>query len=229
MITDVGLPGGPQRAPDRHCARVLRPKLQILFITGYAGKRRGHELFGGRNVRADEAVQHGRAGEQGARDAVSNRISGDRGARSRPAETAEASAQAARKSAPAWQIALSSAHGIRASLGFIAVPAIEGSPTAVQPALRLSVNGAGMARKFFSRCGITSHRRCSAFWTGTVRWLYRYGRVVMHKILPELVTQHDRFLLGYVKQLCGSSRLRSDQSRFGYTKGLRQLLTRSSF
>jgi hypothetical protein len=48
----------------------------------------------------------------------------------------------------------------------------------------------------------------------------------MHKILPKLVTQNHRFLLGDARQLCGSSRLRSDQSRFGYTKGLRQLLTR---
>ena len=51
----------------------------------------------------------------------------------------------------------------------------------------------------------------------------------MHKILLELVTQNHRFLLGDARQLCGSSRLRSDQSRFGYTKGLRQLLTGSSF
>ena len=32
----------------------------------------------------------------------------------------------------------------------------------------------------------------------------------MHKILPELVTQNHRFLLGDARQLCGSSRLRSD-------------------
>ena len=48
----------------------------------------------------------------------------------------------------------------------------------------------------------------------------------MHKILLELVTQNHRFLLGDARQLCGSSRLRSDQSRFGYTQGLRQFLTR---
>ena len=69
MITDVGLPGGPNGRQIADRARVLRPKLQILFITGYAENAAVIESFGGRNVRADEAVQHGRAGEQGARDA----------------------------------------------------------------------------------------------------------------------------------------------------------------
>jgi len=36
MITDVGLPGGLNGRQIADRARVLRPKLQILFITGYA-------------------------------------------------------------------------------------------------------------------------------------------------------------------------------------------------
>ena len=36
MITDVGLPGGLNGRQIADRARVLHPKLQILFITGYA-------------------------------------------------------------------------------------------------------------------------------------------------------------------------------------------------
>ena len=36
MITDVGLPGGPNGRQIADRARVLRPNLKIFFITGYA-------------------------------------------------------------------------------------------------------------------------------------------------------------------------------------------------
>jgi CheY-like chemotaxis protein len=36
LITDVGLPGGMNGRQVADAARVLRPKLKVLFITGYA-------------------------------------------------------------------------------------------------------------------------------------------------------------------------------------------------
>ena len=36
LITDVGLPGGMNGRQVADAARVLRPNLKVLFITGYA-------------------------------------------------------------------------------------------------------------------------------------------------------------------------------------------------
>ncbi len=36
LVTDVGLPGGNERPPGRRCGRAARPRLTVLFITGYA-------------------------------------------------------------------------------------------------------------------------------------------------------------------------------------------------
>jgi CheY-like chemotaxis protein len=36
LVTDVGLPGGMNGRPVADAARVVRPHLKVLFITGYA-------------------------------------------------------------------------------------------------------------------------------------------------------------------------------------------------
>jgi len=36
LITDVGLPGGPNGRQVADAARIARPRLQVLFITGHA-------------------------------------------------------------------------------------------------------------------------------------------------------------------------------------------------
>ena len=68
LVTDVGLPNGMNGRQVADAARVLRPKLKVLFITGYAENavlNHGHPRA--RHARADEALRDGGAGKPGQR------------------------------------------------------------------------------------------------------------------------------------------------------------------
>ncbi len=57
LVTDVGLPGGHERAPARRRGARARPGLKVLFITGYAENAVARPRPpGARHARADQAV-----------------------------------------------------------------------------------------------------------------------------------------------------------------------------
>ena len=71
LITDVGLPGGMNGRQMADAARRVRPKLRVLFITGYAENAAHRQRPPGtRHARPDQAI---RDGDSGLQDQVDHR------------------------------------------------------------------------------------------------------------------------------------------------------------